>query len=324
MKKFTSRIIITILIAVLLTACGQKQESKVDESQGTTNTSNSKKEVVLPTTDRAGNEITIPEEIDKIISLAPSNTQILVELGLEDKIVAADTQSQTFSVLSEEIPYFDMMAPDAEQIIALEPDIILVSAMSMIEGDDPYKSIADMGICIAYIPSSTSIEGIYEDIMFIADALQVSDEGKKIVDNMKTKIAEVQAIGETIEEKKSVYFEIAAAPNLYSFGNGVFLNQMIELIGGKNILSDLESWVSISEEAVIAANPDVIITNINYIDNPVDEILSRPGWEKVTAVKNQEVYYVDNMSSSIPDHNIMKALEEMAEAVYPDHYDYEK
>lgn len=95
---------------------------------------------------------------------------------------------------------------------------------------------------------------------------------------------------------------------------------MIELIGATNVLGNEQSWISVSEEAVIAANPDVIITNVNYIENPIDEIKSRAGWENINAIKNNEVYYVDNMASSLPNHNIIKALEEMAKAIYPDIY----
>ena len=68
------------------------------------------------------------------------------------------------------------------------------------------------------------------------------------------------------------------------------------------------------------ADPDVILTNVNYIEDPVGEILSRPGWEEVTAVRDGNVYYIDNMASSLPDHNVVKALAEMAAAVYPEYY----
>ena len=190
----------------------------------------------------------------------------------------------------------------------------------MVEGNDPFKPVTDLGIPVAYIPSSESIEEIYNDTMFISKVLKEEAKGQEIVDNMKEKIADIKAIGDTITDKKSVYFEIGAAPYMYSFGKGVFLNEMIELIGATNALGDQESWVSVSDEAVLAANPDVIITNVNYIEAPVDEIKTRSGWGSIKAIQNDEVYYVDNMKSSLPNHNIIIALEEMAKAVYPDKY----
>jgi len=192
--------------------------------------------------------------------------------------------------------------------------------MSMSKGNDPFKPIRDMGICLAYIPSSDSIQGIYDDIIFISDVMQVSEKGQEIVESMKSKIAEIKKVSNNITEKKTIYFEISAEPSLYSFGKGVFLNEMIEIIGATNILEDQESWIAVSDETIVAANPDVIITNVDYIENAVDEIKSRSGWDNVTAIKNGDVYYVDKDASSLSNHNIVKALEQMAKDIYPDKY----
>lgn len=312
MKKLISIALILIIFTSIFTGCSKDQGPTIEEPL----------EPIAPTTitDPAGNEITIPEEINSIISLAPSNTEILIELGYKDKIIAADTQTQTLGVLGDDLPYIDLMSPDVEQIIALNPDILFVTEMSMVEGNNPFKPISDLGITVASFPSSQSIDQIYDDIMFISKVLKEESKGQKIVDNMKEKIASIKEIGDTITEKKSVYFEIGAAPYMYSFGKGVFLNEMIEVIGATNALGDQESWISVSEEAVLAANPDVIITNVNYIETPIDEIKSRSGWESIKAIQNEDVYYVDNMKSSLPNHNIVIALEQMAKAVYPDKY----
>ena len=69
------------------------------------------------------------------------------------------------------------------------------------------------------------------------------------------------------------------------------------------------------------ADPDVILTNVNYIEDPVGEIMGRSGWDALSAVKNQQVYYVDNMASSLPNQNVVKALDQMAKAVYPEYYE---
>ena len=313
-KKLISVAIIFTMIASILTGCSkQAEQPKQPEAPEETN-------APLVLTDPAGNEIVVPEKIDTIISMAPSITEVLVDLGYKDKIIAADTQSKILGILPEDLPYIDLMSPDMEQIIALNPDFIFATGMMMVEGNDPFKPVTDLKIPVAYIPSSESIDGIYSDIMFISKVVREEEKGQEIVDNMKEKIADIKAIGDTITDKKSVYFEIGAAPYMYSFGKGVFLDEMIELIGATNALGDQESWVSVSDEAVLAANPDVIITIVNYIEAPVDEIKNRSGWESIKAIQNDEVYYVDNMKSSLPNHNIVIALEEMAKAVYPDKY----
>ncbi|MDF2950390.1 MAG: ABC-type Fe3+-hydroxamate transport system, periplasmic component [Sedimentibacter sp.] len=316
-QKLTLIIIMMIVLASLAACTGKGQEPAQQEQQ---ETEQNQPKVNLPTKDRAGNEITIPEEINKIISISPSNTEMIVEMGYGDKLVAVDKYSGDIEGIPENIPFFDIMNPDVEQLVALEPDIIYATGMSMSDGNDPFKPIKDLGITVAYIPTSDSIEGIYDDIIFIADSLKVSDKGQNLVNNMKEKINEFKEFSSTIETKKTVYFEIAGAPKIYSFGSGVFLNEMIEIIGAENILADQEKWIAVSEEIVVAANPDVILTNVDYIENAVEQIKNRNGWEDVTAIKNNDVYYIDRDASSLSNHNIVTALDQMAQAIYPEIY----
>ena len=273
-------------------------------------------------TDREGTEVNIPTKIEKIISTAPSNTEVLMALGLGDKLVAIDKYSTDIEGINTELPQIDFLNPDAETIIGLEPDIVIASGHNKTGSvEDPFKAISEAGIPVVYIPSSDSIDGIYKDIEFIADVVNERSKGKEIVDDMKAQVEEIKAIGDTITDKKSVYFEISPAPYLSSFGKSTFLNEMIEIIGAKNIFENEEGWVSPTAEAIIDANPDVIITNAGYMENPTEEIKSRDAWENINAIKKNEVYLVDQNASSRPSQNVIKALEQMAKAVYPEHYE---
>ena len=273
-------------------------------------------------TDREGTEVNIPTKIEKIISTAPSNTEVLMALGLGDKLVAIDKYSTDIEGINTELPQIDFLNPDAETIIGLEPDIVIASGHNKTGSvEDPFKAISEAGIPVVYIPSSDSIYGIYKDIEFIADVVNERSKGKEIVDDMKAQVEEIKAIGDTITDKKSVYFEISPAPYLSSFGKSTFLNEMIEIIGAKNIFENEEGWISPTAEAIIDANPDVIITNAGYMENPTEEIKSRDAWENINAIKNNEVYLVDQNASSRPSQNVIKALEQMAKAVYPEHYE---
>jgi iron compound ABC transporter, periplasmic iron compound-binding protein, putative len=284
------------------------------------------KEASLPsidlTMDRAGAPITLPAKVERIVSMAPSTTEILIDLGVADKIIAADTNTQKDGLLKQNIPYFDMMKPDAEKLIALKPDVVFISGMSNAKGNTPFSPLIDAGICVVNIPSSSSIEAIYLDIAYIAAVVKQEGNGAKIIANMKKEIEVVRKKGASIaqDKKKTVYFEIGAAPYMYSLGTGTFINEMIEIIGAQNILADQKSWVSVSDEMVLAKDPDVILTNVNYIPNPIDEIMARSGWASLKAVKSRKVFGIDTNSSSRPNHHIIKALKEMAKAVYPEIY----
>ncbi|WP_455539483.1 ABC transporter substrate-binding protein [Terrisporobacter sp.] len=282
--------------------------------------SNGKKEETV--TDREGNKVEIPTKIEKIVSTAPSNTEILTGLGMGDKIVCMDTYSKGIKGVNEDAVTMDFTSPDAEVIIGLEPDIVIASGYNKAgSSDDPFKALSDAGIPVVYIPSSESIGGIYKDIEFIASVVNKEQKGKEIVDGMKSDIKEISDIGKKIKDKKKVYLEIGPAPTLYSVGKSTFLNEMIEIVGAENIFKNQNSWISPSEESVIDANPDVILTTVNYVKNPTKEIKSRKGWENINAVKNNQVYYIDSNSASRPTQNIIKALKQMAKDIYPDQYD---
>ena len=275
-----------------------------------------------PTEDPSGAAISVPDEIDSIVVLAPSLAEMVVALGHADQIVGYDTNCAGLEGLDPDAAQFDLAAPDMESLAALEPDLVLVSNMTLYDQTSPFQSLIDLGICVACVPNSDSIADIESDIAFVAAVLGEQEAGEAIVADMQAEVDRIAAIGETIPEaeRRTVYFEISAAPYMYSFGSGVFLDEMLTLIGADNLLADQEGWLSVEAETVVAADPDVILTNVNYIDDPVGEILSREGWDGVTAVAEEQVYYIDNMASSLPDQNVVLAMEQMAEAVYPAYY----
>ena len=272
--------------------------------------------------DRAGNEITIPEKIDKIICLSPSITEILIDIGEADKIISVDSYSKEIleknNIDSSEMQIFDMMNPDAEKIISLNPDIIFVNTFSVFSGKSSIDAIKSLGLTVSVIPNSDTLAGIEDDIYFLGEVLKLEDKAEEIVFEMKENIEKIKSIGDKIEDKKSIYFEIGSMPNLYSFGTNVYLDDMINIIGAKNIFEDRNSWIAVSEESVLSENPDIIFTSVDYIDNPVNEILNRKAWQNIKAIQKKQVYFIP--SSSLPNHNIIKSLILMAKSIYPNEY----
>ena len=276
----------------------------------------------LPTMDPSGAPISIPEHIGSIVVLAPSIAETVAALGLGDKIVGYDLNSVGLAGLPENVPTFDTVNPDVEQLVALSPDVLFVSSLSLYDQEAPYQPLINAGVCVICVPTSESIDGVKSDIAFLAAALSVPEAGQALLDGLNAELDALAAIAALIpqKERKSVYFEISAAPWMYSTGGGTYLDEMITLIGGTNVLSGEDDWISVEGETVVAANPDVIFTNVNYLDDPVAEILGRDGWAGVTAVVNRDVYYIDNMASALPNQNIVTALRQMAEALYPDYF----
>lgn len=276
----------------------------------------------LPTADPSGAAVSIPERVESIVALAPSLCETLVVLGQGDKLVGYDLQSVGLAGLPVDVPTFDTVNPDVERLAAMAPDLLLVSSLALYDQEAPYQPLIDAGVCVICVPTSQSIENVRSDIRFLAAALRVPEAGEAVVARLDAELDGLAAVAGRIpeEERKSVYFEISAAPYLYSCGSDTYLDEMIRWVGGKNILAGQTGWLSVEGEAVVAADPDVIFTNVNYIDAPVEEILARDGWAGVAAVAGGQVYYIDNMSSSLPNQNIVVAMEQMAQALYPEYF----
>ena len=273
-------------------------------------------------TDREGNEVLIPSKIDRIVSTAPSNTEVLVELGLSDKIVAVDKYSPT-DTLNSDVTIINFRDPDAEALIALNPDIIIASGHNKVGDEDPFKLLKEAGIAVVYIPSATSLQGILDDILFIGNVTNRKTEANAVISDLQRQFDDIKTIANTITNKLDVYFEIGDySGKLYTFGSETFLNEVVTLVGGNNIYSGETSWISVSSEDIITKNPDVIITNQNYNEEIISNIKSRDGFETINAVINNKVFVVNGNKTSRGSNMIIEGIKEVAEALYPDYYDF--
>lgn len=264
------------------------------------------------------NNIIQNKKIEKIISLSPGVTDILIDLNEAHKIIAADTFSK--DILEKNninvSNVFDMLNPDAEKIISLDSDIIFINNLTAFYTKNSLLSLSNPTIIT--ITNSETLKGIEDDIYFLGKVLNTDDRAKEVVSNMRTKIKEIKDIGDTITNKKAVYFEISALPNLYSFGSNVYLDDIINIIGAKNIFSNRNEWINVSEEDVVYLNPDIIFTSVDYVNNPVAEITNRAAWRDINAVKTSKVFFVEG--TSLPTHNIVSSIILMAKYIYPEEY----
>lgn len=334
MKKLLSLILAVVTTLSLATGCAKLMDIKemaeesdfealVSVGQDIVDEMNIEK----PVKDRAGNAINVPDNVEKIVSMAPSTTQVLIELGLGDKIVGIDTNSATYAdKLPADVAQFDMMSPDNEAIAALSPDIVFTSGMSSVGGTSPFQSLIDSGICVADIPSPDSIEGVCDDVKFIGTCVGKGAEGLAYSRGLIIFMEGVEEYAKTIPEgeKKTVLVMMnvpsAEYPTVYTFGKGTYMNEMIERLGAENVFGDQEGWLSVSVEEVIAANPDVILMDCNWMPDAAEQVKALDGWENVTAVKNGDVYRIDEDLCSRPNHHISDATIEWGKCIYPDTY----
>lgn len=335
-KKIVSALLCGAMAIACLTACDSETAKKINDLAKNTDVSgleSVEKDIVnsvtgagqVPTKDRSGNDIKVPAEVKSIVSLAPSTTRVLIDLGLALKIVAVDTNSMSYKdYLPSGVKTFDMMNPDNEAIAALKPDIVFTSGMSSVGGSSPFKPLVDSGICVADIPSSASIAAIGDDIKFIGNCTGKGIEAVALATSMDASFKLISKACESVpaEKQKTVLFMMniptSDSPTIYSFGKGTYMDEMLTMIHAKNACGSQEGWVAISVEDAVAMNPDVILTNVNYVEDPVKDIKALKGWENVKAIKNNEVYKVDADLSSQPNNHVVDASLEWLKDIYPD------
>ena len=198
--------------------------------------------------------------------------------------------------------------------------------MSSVGGTSPFQSLIDSGVCVADIPSSASIADIAEDIRFIGTVTGKENEAEGLVEAMTLYISAVEDIAKTVPEgeKKTVLLMMnvpsAEFPTIYSAGKGTYMDEMFGIIGAENAFGDQEGWLSISIEEALAANPDVILMDCNWMPGADEAVKALEGWENVTAVKNGDVYQIDEDLCSRPNHHVAEACAEWAKCVYPDQF----
>ncbi len=317
MKK---RLLLLILFLTfgLLTACaGGNQTENADHNGYQEAEQRENKNVAFPVTvkDARGSEVVVEEKPERIVSLIPSNTETAFALGLEKEIVGV-SDHDNYPEEVEEKERVGGMELNIEKIISLKPDLVLASEINPQEG---LQQLEDAGITVLVVNDAANFSDAYDSIKMIGEATGKLDEAEKIVQGIKNKIKEIQDQIGTDAEKKKVYVEVWPAPDISVAGKNTFIDEMLQLIGAENIIKK-EGWPKVDQEAVIEADPDVIITTYGaYAGSDSDkEIPERDGWQDVTAVKNKQIYDVDNDTVTRPGPRLAEGIEEIAKAVYPE------
>lgn len=295
-----------LMLALFLTGCGATDDQK----------SATKEEAKSYTvTDDNDKEITFDKIPETVVSLQPSNTEILFALGVGDKVIGA-TDYDNYPEEAKDIERVsDSVTINAEKILALKPDAIIAYS----NGDPAaLKPLEDAGIPVFVIKSAGNFDDVYGDINQIAEVMGVTEKAEDLITDIKTQIKDVEDKVASVDTKKETYFEISPSPELYTAGAGTFQQEILASAGIENIFADQKGWPKISEEEVIKRNPPTIITTVGYVEKPVDEIKARKGWGKITAVKENKVYKLNEDVMSRPGPRIGEAVELAAKTVYPE------
>lgn len=321
MKKFWQLWLSAILATFLLAACGT-DDAKKDNTpvNGSSQTEDQASEEVaefpLTLTDAVGNDITLEQAPETIVSMIPSNTEILFALGLNDEIVGVnDWDNYPEEALEKE--KIGGMEFNVEKIVSMTPDVVFAHESMLGTGEEGLQQLRDAGINVFVVKNAADFEQTYETIKTIGQATGKTEEAAKIIEDMKAKVEEVLAKTAKVENEKRVFIETSDVPEIYAPGKNTFMQQILDMIGAENVVTE-EDWVMISPEEIVKQNPDVIIVMYSYVPDIVESVKKRDGFSDITAVKEERVVQVDENLTSRTGPRLALGLEEIAKAIYPE------
>ena len=326
-----SRKIIALLLAALLcvgvlAGCGAKQEKPAEKTTPAEDTTPQPAETPeepeaetpeeetpedeipqepgasVTVTDMTGREITLDEPATRVVALSAADCEVLCALGCGDSLVGRGEYCNWPEEILE-VPVVQSGADtNIEQIIALKPQVLLMSTMAQTE--EQVKALEDAGIRVV-VSDAMDIEGIYTSVGIIGSLMGKEAEALDVISDMKLQFESIKGNVAAYEgEQLKVYFEISPLEwGLWTAGTGTFYNEIAEMLNLKNVFDDVAYYGEISEEQVIERKPDVIVTISMYYGEgptPVEEILSRPGWEVIPAVANGKILNLQNDELSRP------------------------
>jgi len=325
MKKLNLFLLSLLLMMGILAGCGDTSENNESNSDQEANTeqnddvdNDEAKEEAFPVTleDASGEEVTIEEEPEQIVTLIPSITELAFALDLGDKVVGvSDHDNYPEEVLDKE--KIGGLELNTEKILSLEPDLVLAHPTN---DADAIEQLRDSGLTVFVVNDATNFDEVYESIEMMAEVTGTEDKGEELITTMQDDLDAVAEKADEIDEDdmKNVYIEISPAPEIFTPGKNTFEDDILDILHAENVAKDEDGWVELSEEAVVEMNPDVIVLTYDYIENPVEEVMERKAWEDIDAVKDEQVYLVDTDLVSRPGPRLVEGAEELGKAIYPE------
>lgn len=308
MKKLLV-IAIAVIMILNLAGCTKPQATKEIVPEQQTGAVETEK---IEITDFKGRSIVLDKVPQRIVSLSPSNTEILFTLGAGEKVVGVtsycDYPEEAKKI--EQVGTFD--GPNMELIKKVQPDVVLAGYIQ----EEAVKALEDMGITVV-VTEAESFEAIYKSIELIGRITETDDKAGEIITGMKNKIIELQE--KTKDKKKPTVFYVVWADPLTTAGSKTFINDVIKAAGGINVAEKVESWAKYSAEQLVADNPDMLLAALHSTDNGMtkEDLSKNQIFSKLDCVKQGKVYVMsDDNVISRPGPRIVQAIEEMEKAFY--------
>jgi iron complex transport system substrate-binding protein len=272
----------------------------------------------LTLTDDAGREVTIAAEPQRIVSLAPSNTEIVCALDACDRLVGV-TDADDYPAEVTDIPDVVILAVvDVEKVVAAEPDLVL-AAGNELTSSAVIAQLEDLDLPVLVLYPE-SLDEVFANILLVGEALGATSTAEALVADLEAQRDELVALVADAPRPRTFYEVGVFEGTIYTAGEDSFLASLIDLAGGEPVLGDPLS-TAIALEDLVAADPELILLGDATWDPSItpESVAARSGWESLTAVLSGEVFaFEDDLIVTRPGPRIVDGLAALVAAIHPE------
>ncbi len=253
-----------------------------------------------------------------MISLAPSNTEILFALGAGGLLIGRDEFSD-YPVEAKKITSVggSMGKYNLEEIAKLQPDLVLAASINTPE---QIKALENLNLTVYVLSNPTDLNGIYTNLDLIGKLVNKEAEAKTLAGSLKARVQAVEDAVAKTASKPKVFYELdgsdAAKP--WTAGGGSFIDTLIKMAGGINTAAALKDYAQFSQEELLIQNPEIILLGDAAYGTTADQVKDRAGWSVLKAVKDGKIYAFDDNLVSRPGPRLVDGLVEMAKLIHPE------
>lgn len=267
--------------------------------------------------DMMGRSLSLDAPATRVVALAAADCEILYALGAGDALVGRGEYCD-YPAAAQSVPKVQSgYDTNLEQLLTLEPQVVFMSVMA--QPKEQVDALESAGIRVVSI-NAQDLEGVYEAIGLIGTVMGRDAEAAALVADMQADFADLARQAAAQPGGKSVYFETSPLEwGLWTAGKGTFMEELAALLNLTNVFNDLEGWAEVSQEQVIERDPAYIVTLAMAGDNeasPVAEILGRPGWENLRAIRDGNVFRLDSDALTRPGPRLVEGARALYDFVY--------
>lgn len=292
--------ILLSLVMLILVACGQNDQHKQEDKQSNQFDSNSKE-----------------HSYKRIVSLMPSNTEILYELGLGKDVVGVSTVDDYPKDVKKGKEQFNTMNLNKEALLKVKPDLILAHESQKGTSKKVLDSLEKNGVKVVYVKDAQSLDQTYETFKQIGKVSGREHEANELIDETKHNVEKVIKSVPRHHRSQSVFMEVSSKPEIYTAGKHTFFDDMLAQLDAKNSFSNIEGWKPVDKESIIKKNPDILISTEGLSKSDYYKVIKkRDGFRQIKAVKNGRIETVNGDEISRPGPRIDEGLKQLRDAIY--------